>query len=222
MDRATRGAFSRAARPEEQAQPLFSPQDESTKTKSYPHVLGQYLDTYIVAAGEEGIFIIDQHNAHERVLFEKYKEIDAHKRWPQKIPLIPLLFDLSPSQVLSLEKNQSLLEETGFRVETMGGRTFVLNGYPDIFEPEAAQQAFLSLLEEMGEEEMEKRREKLLATLACRTAIKANEVLPRDKMDYLVEELFKTSNPSLCPHGRPVVIKVDKNQIEKGLKRSSF
>jgi DNA mismatch repair protein MutL len=187
----------------------------------FPRVLGQYLDTYIVAAGEEGIFIIDQHNAHERVLFEKYKEIDAQKRWPQKIPLIPLLVDLSPSQVLSLEKNQPLLEDAGFRVEAMGGRTFVLNAFPDIFEAETAKEVFLALLEEIGEEEMERRREKLLATLACRTAVKAHEALPEDKMNYLVEELFKTSNPSLCPHGRPVVIKVEKNQIEKGLKRIS-
>lgn len=213
--------FVKVVESENRAQILFPAADESKAGKAYPHVLGQYLNTYIVAGGEEGLFIIDQHNAHERVLFEKYKEIDAQKRWPQKIPLIPLLVDLSPSQVLSLEKNQSLLEEAGFRVEAMGGRTFVLNGFPDIFELEAAKEVLLALLEEMGEEEIERKREKLLATLACKTAIKANEVLPQEKMDYLVEELFKTSNPSLCPHGRPVIIKVDKNQIEKGLKRIS-
>jgi DNA mismatch repair protein MutL len=214
-------ALLKTEKPETEGRRLFPPAAESKEDKPYPRVLGQYLNTYIVAAGEEGLFIIDQHNAHERVLFEKYKEIDAQKHWPQKIPLIPLLFDLSPSLVLSLEKNQPLLEEAGFRVEAMGGRTYVLNGFPDIFEPEAAKEAFLALLEEMGEEEMERRKEKLLATLACKTAIKAKETLPQEKMDYLVEELFKTSNPSLCPHGRPVVIKVDKNQIEKGLKRMS-
>ena len=218
---ATSRAFKKMERPEASAQTLFPPLEEAATGPLSPCVLGQYLNTYIVAAGDEGIFIIDQHNAHERVLFEKYKEVDARKRWPQKIPLIPLLVDLSPSQALSLEKNQTLLEEAGFRVEAMGGRTFVVNGFPDIFEAEAAKETFLSLLEEMGEEEMERRREKLLATLACRTAIKAHEALPKDKMDYLVEELFKTSNPSLCPHGRPVVIKVEKNQIEKGLKRFS-
>jgi len=218
---ASSGAFPKKERPEALAQTLFPAPEEAATGPLSPSVLGQYLETYIVAAGEEGIFIIDQHNAHERVLFEKYKEIDAQKRWPQKIPLIPLLVDLSPSQALSLEKNQVLLEEAGFRVEAMGGRTFVVNGFPDIFEAEAAKETFLSLLEEMGEEEIERRREKLLATLACRTAIKAHEALPKDKMDYLVEELFKTSNPSLCPHGRPIVIKVEKNQIAKGLKRFS-
>ncbi len=199
--------------------PLFSPAAESRKGAAPLFVLGQYLNTYIVAAGEEGLFIIDQHNAHERVLFEKYKEIDILKRWPQKIPLVPLLLDLSPAQLLGLEKNQPLLEETGFRADPMGGRTFALSGFPDIFEPEAAKEVFLSLLEEIGEGELERRREKLLATLACRTAVKANEALPREKMEYLVEELFKTANPALCPHGRPIVIKVEKNQIEKSLKR---
>jgi DNA mismatch repair protein MutL len=79
----------------------------------------------------------------------------------------------------------------------------------------------LSLLEEVAEEKTEKKREKILATLACRTAVKAGEPLPKEKMDFLVEELFRTSNPGVCPHGRPVIVRLDKNQIEKGLKRSS-
>jgi DNA mismatch repair protein MutL len=220
-DLAAARAWLKAERPEAAGEILFPSAAAPKEGQAYPRVLGQYLNTYIVAVGEEGLFIIDQHNAHERVLFEKYKEIDAQKRWPQKIPLIPLLVDLPPSLVLSLEKNQPLLEQAGFRAEAMGGRTYALNGYPDIFEPEAAKETFLALLEEMGEEEVERRREKLLATLACKTAIKAREPLPQEKMNYLVEELFKTSAPSLCPHGRPVVIKVEKSQIEKGLKRMS-
>jgi len=214
-------AFLKMESREIPTQLLFRPAPESKEAKAYPRVLGQYLSTYIVAAGEEGLFIIDQHNAHERVLFEKYKETDAQKRWPQKIPLIPLLFDLSPAQVLSLEKNRPLLEEAGFRLDAMGGKTYALNGFPDIFGAEEARDALLALLDEMGDEVVERKRERLLATLACKTAIKAHEVLPQEKMDYLVEELFKTSNPSICPHGRPVIIKVDKNQIEKGLKRMS-
>ena len=189
--------------------------------KTAPRVLGQYLNTYIIAASAEELLIIDQHNAHERVLFEKYKEIDSRKSWPQKIPLLPLLFDLSPSQVLLLEGNRELLEDSGFNVEAMGERTFVLNGFPGIFSAEEAKDILLSLLEELKEEKIEGKRDKLLATLACRTAIKANEFLPREKMDYLVDELFKTSAPFLCPHGRPIVIKVEKKQIEKGLKRMS-
>jgi DNA mismatch repair protein MutL len=212
--------LTRAARleaPEQMALPKSGPAEEE---KGRPRVLGQYLDMYIVAAGEEGLLVIDQHNAHERVLFERYKEIDVQKKWPRKTPLIPVLVDLSPPQVVSLEKNQPLLEEAGFRAEAMGGRTYALNGFPDIFEAEEARDVLLQLLDEIGEEESDRRREKILATLACKTAVKAHEPLALDKMDYLVEELFRTSNPALCPHGRPIIVKIEKAEIEKGLKRN--
>ncbi len=174
---------------------------------------------YIVAAGEDGLLVIDQHNAHERVLFEKYREIDREKVWPRKMLLIPPILELSPSAVVGIETNAALFEDLGFRVETMGGRSYALKEYPDIFKPEQAVDIFLGLLEEAGQKTAEDRREHMLATLACKTAVKAGEPLNREKMGYLVEELFKTSQPALCPHGRPVVVRVDKSVIDKGLGR---
>jgi DNA mismatch repair protein MutL len=185
----------------------------------YPRVLGQHRDTYIIASSEEGIFIVDQHNAHERVLFEKYQDIDRKKKWPQKLTLFPILFELSPSQELSLEENQSLLEDAGFRVEAMSGRSFSLKEFPDLFKEAEAKDIFFSLLEEVKGNKIENKKEKILATLACKTAIKAGQPLSFEKMNYLVEELFKTSNSSLCPHGRPVMVKIDRKEIERGLKR---
>ena len=184
-----------------------------------PAVLGQYENMYIVAAGEDGLLVIDQHNAHERVLFEKYREIDREKLWPRKMLLIPPILELSPSAVVSLETNAALFEDLGFRVETMGGRSYALKEYPDFFKPEQAVDIFLGLLEEAGKKTAEDRREHMLATLACKTAVKAGEPLNREKMGYLVEELFKTSQPALCPHGRPVVVRVEKSVIDKGLRR---
>jgi DNA mismatch repair protein MutL len=181
--------------------------------------LGQYLDTYIVATSEEGILVIDQHNAHERVLYERYTEIDKIRGWPGKMPLLPVVFDLSASQILSFEDNQSLLEEIGFRAENMGGRSFAIKEYPDIFKEEEAKQVFLSLLEGMKEDKVKDRKGALMATLACKTAVKAGQPLAFEKMNYLVEELFQTSNPSLCPHGRPTVLKIERKQIEKEIKR---
>ena len=195
----------------------FGPETKSET--GYPRVLGQYLDTYIVAADEKGIMIIDQHNAHERVLYERYMEIHRKKKWPRKIPLLPAVFDLSSSQVLNLEQNQALLEEVGFLAENMGGRSFALKEYPDIFKEEEAKQVFLSLLEEMEEGKITDKKGTLIATLACKSAIKAGQSLMFEKMNYLVEELFRTSNPSLCPHGRPVILKIDRGQIEKEIKR---
>lgn len=192
----------------------------STKeVEVYPRVLGQFLNFYIVTSNEEGLIVIDQHNAHERVLYEKYKQIDRDKQWPRKLSLLPAILEFTPSQQVSYPDNKELLEEIGFRVEPMGGNSYALKEFPDFFNVQEAKEIFLSLLEEVKEEKVEHKREKILATLACKTAVKAGEELPLKKMNYLVEELFKTSNPSLCPHGRPVMVKISRREIEKGLKR---
>jgi DNA mismatch repair protein MutL len=153
------------------------------------------------------------------VLFERYIEVDRKKGWPGKLPLLPIVFDLTASQELKLEDTRELLEETGFLVEHMGGRSYALKQYPDIFKEEEAKQVFLSLLEEMKEEKVQDKKGALIATLACKSAVKAGQPLGFEKMNYLVEELFQTSNPSLCPHGRPIVLKIDLDHIEKEIKR---
>lgn len=198
----------------EEGLPAASDADSSGR-----RVLGQFADAYIVAADPDGIMVIDQHNAHERVLFERFAEIDRRRSWPVKMSLIPLLFDLSPAQAVGLEANRTVLQESGFRAEPMGGRSFALREYPDIFQPEQALSAFLDLLDEIRESRAEERKGKMLAMMACRTAIKAGRPLPREKMDYLVRELFRTPNPAVCPHGRPIVVRLSKVEIEKGLRR---
>ncbi|UCE42562.1 MAG: DNA mismatch repair endonuclease MutL [Candidatus Aminicenantes bacterium] len=192
---------------------------EIKREPGYPRVLGQYLDTYIVATAEDGVLIIDQHNAHERVLYERYMEIDQKEGWPRKMSLLPMVFDLSASQVLNFEHNRALLEEVGFLVENMGGRSFALKEYPDIFKEEEAKQIFLSLLEGIKEEKVLDKKGSMIATLACKSAVKAGQPLVFEKMNYLVEELFQTTNPSLCPHGRPIILKIGRGQIEKEIKR---
>jgi DNA mismatch repair protein MutL len=199
--------------------PLFPSLESKTTEKRV--VLGQYADLYIVVADSEGILIIDQHNAHERVLFERYMGLDAKGKWPQKLPLLPILIDFSPSQLLNWEDNRELLEETGFRLESMGGHSHALKEYPGLFKEEEAKDLFLSLLEEIKGEEIQSKKKKILATLACKTAVKAGEALPKEKMEYLVEELFKTGNFSLCPHGRPIIVKLQREEIDRGMKRVS-
>jgi DNA mismatch repair protein MutL len=182
-------------------------------------VLGQYANMYIVAADADGLLVIDQHNAHERVLFDKFREIDRLRIWPRKTLLIPPILELSPSATAALEANAPLFEELGFRVEAMGGRSYALEEYPDLFRPEEAGDVFLSMLEEAGEKPAEERRDHMLATMACKSAVKAGEPLAREKMGYLVEELFKTTQPALCPHGRPIVVRIEKPTIDKGMGR---
>ncbi len=189
------------------------------EAESAVEVLGQFENLYIVAGSRSGLLVIDQHNAHERVLFERYREIDRQKSWPRKALLIPVVMELTPSQVVSFEENAALFEDVGFRAEMMGGRSLALKEYPDVFRADDAAGVFQALLEDAGREEAQDRRDKFLATLACKTAVKAGEPLTREKMGYLVAELFKTSQPALCPHGRPIVVKVDKAVIDKGLRR---
>src|SRR5512136_2605036 len=123
-----------------------------------PIVLGQYANMYIVAAGEDGLLVIDQHNAHERVLYDKYREIDRMKLWPRKVLLIPPVLELAPSAAAALEENVALFEELGFRAEAMGGRSFALKEYPDVYKPDEAGDVFLGLLEEAGRKPAEERR----------------------------------------------------------------
>jgi DNA mismatch repair protein MutL len=205
--------------------PSFAPAAGMTEAASVgsagqgPVVLGQFGNMYIVAAGEDGLLVIDQHNAHERVLYDKFKEIDRMKLWPRKVLLIPPLLELTPSAAASLEENAALLDELGFRVEDMGSRSYALKEFPEVFRAEEARDVLLGLLEEAAGTAAEDRRDRMIATMACKSAIKAGAPLTREKMGYLLEELFKTSQPALCPHGRPIVVRVEKSTIDKGLGR---
>ncbi len=193
---------------------------EARPSGSGPTVLGQFQNIYIIAEAEDALLVIDQHNAHERVLYEKYLEIDKRKLWPRKALLIPEIVDLSPSQAVAFEENAVLFEELGFLAESMGGRSVAVKEYPDVFRPGEAREVFLALLEEAGSDKAQDRRERFLATLACKTAVKAGAPLTAEKMGYLVSELFKTAQPALCPHGRPIVVKVPRAQLDKGLRRA--
>jgi DNA mismatch repair protein MutL len=186
---------------------------------SGPVVLGQYANMYIVVAAEDGLLVVDQHNAHERILFDKFRDIDRRRLWPRKALLVPPVLELPPSAAVALEANAVMLEEMGFRIEPMGGRSFALKEYPDVFRTEEAADVFLGLIEEAAGTAAEDRRERMLATMACKAAIKAGEPLTREKMGYLVAELFKTSQPALCPHGRPIVVRVERSLIDKTIGR---
>ena len=183
-------------------------------------VLGQYADAYIIAADEDGLLVIDQHNAHERVLFDRYAEIDRSRSWPVKMAPHPARpRGLALARRSALEAGRAVLEESGFRVEPMGGRSYALREYPDIFAAEEAWRRSWPCSRTSGRDKAEDRKARLLATMACKSAIKAGEPLPREKMEFLVRELFRTSNPAVCPHGRPIVVRLDRATFEKGLGR---
>jgi DNA mismatch repair protein MutL len=184
-----------------------------------PRVIGQYASSYILAEEGGDLLVIDQHNAHERVLYDRYVEIDREKKWPVKMSLLPLVFELSPAQALNLETGAEALLSAGFRVEPMGGKSYALREFPDVFKPEEALAVVLDALEEPKPGDSRPVKTKLLATMACKSAVKAGEFLPREKMEFLAAELFRSSNPGVCPHGRPIIVRVSKAQIERGIRR---
>lgn len=182
-------------------------------------VLGQYLDSYIIAVSEEAVFIIDQHNAHERILFERFRQLERDRAWASKQALFPPLLELTPKQQVNYQDRKAELDGLGFRLEPMGGLSFALKEYPDVFREEEAADILVSLLEDEEEGKFQNRRERMMATMACKAAVKAGRVLAREEMEFLASELFLTETPGLCPHGRPVVIRLERSRIERTLGR---
>lgn len=194
-------------------------EDQRSETEEKVRVLGQYLNSYIIAVSDEAVFIIDQHNAHERVLFEKFRQLEKNRNWSSRQMLFPAVVDLSPAQRLNLEKRSEQLESLGFRLEPVGGQSFALKEYPEVFREEEAEHILLALLEEEQAGPHENLRERMLATMACKAAVKAGQPLSPGEMKFLVSELFSVETPGLCPHGRPVVIRIDRSKIERTLGR---
>ncbi len=197
-------------------------EEESGGKEGEWSVLGQYLNLYIIVAERNSLLIIDQHNAHERILFEKYLELNKNRQWISRPSLFPLVLDLNSVELVRLEEIKSNLLEMGFELENLGGRSISLRSFPDFLEEEEARQVILGWLQETSSPgDPAHYRERLLATMACRTAVKAGSPLTREKMEFLVAELRRTQNPYLCPHGRPIILRLERREIEKGLKRPS-
>ncbi len=194
-------------------------EDQRSEMEEKIQVLGQYLNSYIIAVSNEAVFIIDQHNAHERVLFERFKQLEKNRNWSSRQMLFPAVVDLTPAQRLNLEKRSEQLENLGFRLEPVGGQSFALKEYPEVFREEEAEHILMALLEEEQTGLHENQRERMLATMACKAAVKAGQPLSLEEMKFLVSELFSVETPGLCPHGRSVVIRIDRSKIERTLGR---
>lgn len=190
--------------------PLFKVK-ERTKIK----ILGQFQESFIVAEKDEEILIIDQHNAHERILFEEFKKT---KTFLRSMPIFPVIIELSKQLIENLERRRAILEDMEFEFEIFGKKEIKISTFPSIIPENILKETFLWLIE--GEDVgLEKERERVLSKIACKTAIKTNQKLSTSEMEFVVEELFRTESPEFCPHGRPIFIKITKGEIEKGLKR---
>jgi len=185
--------------------------------------LGQLRDSFILAVNDEGLWIVDQHVAHERVLFEKIlrdREVEAVER--QRL-LMPLLVDLLPAQMIAFAEIAAELERNGFEAEPFGPRTLAIKAAPIGLEGRELERMLEEVLavpeREQQTENSETRRRRIAASIACHAAIKVNMPLDPAKIDWLLQELAKTEHPTSCPHGRPIALKYTHKDIQKAFQR---
>ena len=185
--------------------------------------LGQFRDTFIIAVDEDGIAIIDQHVAHERVLFERIIERLTSGRLESQRLLEPMLVEMSAAARQALAAHTSELERLGFEVEEFGGDSLRVSAFPALLTRERCEVALRSLAEDLEGLDRGSRVEdalkRIAATMACHAAVKANYPLTMEKMAHILEELRRTAYSTICPHGRPVMLRLTRREVEKNFQR---
>ena len=185
--------------------------------------LGQFRDTFIIAVDDEGIAIVDQHVAHERVLFERITERLTGGTLESQRLLVPLLVELSSAARQVLMSHATDLERLGYELEEFGGDALRVTACPALLGREDSASALRALAEDLegldrsaGVDAAIKR---IAATTACHAAVKANYPLTQEKMAHILEELRRTAYSTICPHGRPVMLRITRREVEKNFQR---
>jgi DNA mismatch repair protein MutL len=185
--------------------------------------LGQLRDSFIVAVNQEGLWIIDQHVAHERILFEKVLRQRLAEEVERQRLLMPMLLDLLPAQMVTFAAIARELEANGFEVEPFGPRTLAVKAAPVGLEGAALERMLVEVLEQAGNpeqaENLEAARTRIAASIACHAAIKINTPLDPVRMEWLLSELAQTEHPTSCPHGRPIVLRYAWKEIQRAFHR---
>lgn len=179
--------------------------------------------TYIIAENEDGMYIIDQHAAAERINYEKYLKAMSQDEKEVISPLIPISIDMASNDYIIVRQHLDLLERFGIVMEEFGSNTFIVRTHPTWFREGYEKESLMKILELVATKEefsKEKFIEKTAITLACRMSIKANDYINLDEMEYLLDTLRKCENPFTCPHGRPTIITYTRYDLEKMFKRS--
>ena len=186
--------------------------------------LAQYRDSYIVAEDRDGLVLVDQHAAHERVLFERYLEDAEEDRVEVQRLLFPLTLELAPDRAVVLEEELSEFRRLGFTIEPFGGHSFRVDGVPSVLGDLEAGPCLEELLGEAATTRsaaagVANLRRKLVTSAACQAAIKINHPLTEAGMGRLLTDLAGTTNPTTCPHGRPILFRLSLDEIERGFRR---
>jgi DNA mismatch repair protein MutL len=185
--------------------------------------LGQLEESFIIATDDEGLLLIDQHVAHERILFDKYRALETARASDSQQLLVPETFDLTPAQAAVFDYILPELENYGFDLMRLSGRTVAIKATPADLPAKEARNMLAELLDTVDAEKKstarDTLRDEIAASLACHAAIKINMPLAPEKMRWLIDRLLLTSSPTTCPHGRPVILRLKTRDILKGFHR---
>jgi len=185
--------------------------------------LGQFRDTFIIAMDDEGLCIIDQHVAHERVLFERIMQKLTTESLESQRLLIPVVLELPPAERAALVAKAEALARFGFEVEEFGGDSIKVTSMPSLLPPDECDAALRALADDLEGLDrglrIEDALKQIAATTACHAAVKAHYPLTLEKMHHILEELRATAYSTVCPHGRPVMLRITRREIEKNFDR---
>jgi DNA mismatch repair protein MutL len=209
----------------------WSPEEEGVEAGVSPSLhglaslrpLGQLRESFILAVNQEGLWIIDQHVAHERILFERVLHQRRVAQVERQRLLMPMLIDLLPAQMVTFAGIAQELEANGFEVEPFGPRTIAIKAAPAGLDGSELERMLVEVLEQAGSpeqaENLEAARTRIAASIACHAAIKVNTPLDPARMEWLLGELAKTEHPTSCPHGRPIVLRYAWKEIQRAFHR---
>jgi DNA mismatch repair protein MutL len=183
-------------------------------------VLGQLDNSYIIAEGPDGLYLIDQHAAHERILFEKIERQRAQREMEVQGLLEPMPLEASPRQEAELWAHYQELAEFGFTIEPFGGKTFLVRAVPAMLNDKDWTGMLRELLDSLSEGDKSNWVEAVISTMACHSAIRAGQALSDSEMRELVRQLEQAVTPHTCPHGRPTMIHLSYGQLKKDFGRT--
>ena len=198
--------------------------DVNTKEAKFPklRVIGQFSKMYILAEYGTDLYIVDQHAAHEKILFEKYfKDIEEGTIIVQQL-LVPIILDLSLEDYTYFEENNKVFSEAGFVIDHFGGETISIKEVPYFLGKLDAKKLFMEILDNLkalGSGKTSEVKLNKIASMACRSAVKAYDYLNHEEMDKLIEDLRYINDPFHCPHGRPIIIKFTEYELNKKFRR---
>ncbi len=203
------------------SQPEFSP---GRKEEVAPFIsLIQFLDNYIICREKEKLLIFDQHAVHERILYERLKKEIAQSRVESQILLFPVSVELPLKESAVFHQNLPVITSLGFDIEDFGKNTFIIRALPSLLSKRNPKQLLLDIIDDLLEgkkvKESLEEQERIIMIMACRGAVKAGDRLEREEMVSLIRELPQVEHPHTCPHGRPTMIEITREELEKRFRR---